>query len=107
MTRCPRGARPERGVIARFVPLSSTKTNVVGSWVWMAVHHAARAVSSRSAANRTFFERDGKATDGARHGRNTHGNAVLLRPEDAVLRQRGIGMRGDLCPQAVGLIRSD
>ncbi len=96
ITRSPRRARPYRGVIARFVPLSSTKTSVAGSTQSLVSHQSARRASSRSAAWRTFCDRDAEAADGARHRRDADGSSLPTGRERAVVGQRGVGVGGDL-----------
>src|ERR687894_445060 len=76
--------------MGRVVPLSSAKTRGPGARSAGAGRPAARWGFSPSLARRTFFERDAEATEGTRHGRPTHHDAVLLPPLRAVLGQRRV-----------------
>src|SRR5215213_11897851 len=93
--------------MARFVPLSSTKTSLVGSRWAVAAHHAARSSALRSLACRTFFDRDPEAADGPGHGRHAEAHSVCRLPPYAVLGQRGVGSGGDLGPQRCSVVGAD
>jgi hypothetical protein len=93
--------------MARFVPLSSTKTSRVGSRWAVAAHHAARSSALRSLAWRTFFDRDPEAADGPGHSCHAEVHPVCHLPPRAVLGQRGVGSGGDLGSQRRGLVGAD
>src|SRR5215213_795991 len=73
----------------------------------MVSDHAGRTASSRSAATRTFVDRDREAAQRARHRRAADGNPVLLLPNGAVLGERRIGLGRNLRPEAVGALGAD
>jgi hypothetical protein len=72
-----------------------------------ASRQAARRTGSCSLARRTLLARDPEPADRARHRRHAHPRVMGTGPVPAVLRQRRIGMPGDLRPERAGLVRPE
>src|SRR2546421_1172914 len=78
--------------MARLEPLSSTKTNSVGSkWAW-AWRQAARSASSRSAAVSFFFVRPTQGAARPVQGGHAQGLPGPLLPALAMVNQAAVGI---------------